>query len=374
MTRRDIGPPGERREAYREPLVNGAGKRMEFRPVERGAQAFQRSLTAVEIQQICARVFGRGTRVESAVELGLGMYNSTYRLSVAGQARPMILRVAPRPDRQFRSERGLMRTEHATLPWLAGIAPLLPQVIAADWSHEVVGRDWMIQTLLDGVPAADERGLRAYPRAAWTGFYRQLGAIAKTVHAVRGPHFGTITGPDLSTWSRTLIAALDNIVADLHELGLDTADLREVVALARAGHAVLDEVVEPRLLVGDLWTVNVMLAEGADTPTISGVLDLDRGLWGDPAADWSIRMALAKPGTERDAFWDAGGYGTLDRSPGALWRQQVYEARHLGADRLECHRLADTDGVRHTYDRLGDVLRVLRNPAVAIHAGVTGSQ
>jgi aminoglycoside phosphotransferase (APT) family kinase protein len=333
---------------------------MQFRPVERVAQAFQRSLTAVEIQQICARAFGKDACVESAVELGLGMYNSTYRVTMAGQARPVILRVAPEPDRQFRSELGLMRTEHATLPWLAAIAPLLPRVIAADWSHDVVGRDWMIQTLLDGIPAPDERGLRAYPRATWTGFYRQLGAIAKTVHAVRGQHFGTITGPGLATWGQALVAALDDIVVDLDGLGLDTTDLREVVTLAGARHAVLDEVVEPRLLVGDLWTVNVMLAEGADAPTISGVLDLDRGMWGDPAADWSIRMALEKPGTERDAFWDADGYGALDSSSGAVWRQQVYEARHIGAARLECHRLADTDGVRRTYDQLDGVLRALR--------------
>ncbi|MEO3891054.1 hypothetical protein [Nonomuraea sp. B5E05] len=51
-----------------------------------------------------------------------------------------------------------MRNEYATVPHLAKIAPLMPRVIAADWTHEFVGRDYMVQTLLDGVPAAE--GLR----------------------------------------------------------------------------------------------------------------------------------------------------------------------------------------------------------------------
>ncbi|GGQ32540.1 phosphotransferase family protein [Streptosporangium pseudovulgare] len=330
---------------------------MEFQPIERCAQAFQRSVTAEEIQAICHRVFGADARAVSAVELGLGMYNTTYRVTVTGQERPVILRVAPEPERQFRSERRLMRNEYASLPWLTVIAPLMPQVVAADWSHEVIGRDWMVQSLLDGVPAPDRLG--AYPRSARPGFFRQMGAIAKAVHAVRGPHFGPVAGPSYITWSQAVIASLRDIAADLDDIGLDAADLREVTALAAEHHSLLDEITEPRMLSGDLWTVNVMLDATAPEPVITGVLDLDRTLWGDPAADWTIRMALAKPGTERDAFWDDDGYGPLDRSPSAVWRSRIYEARHIGAIRLERHRLGNAGDVRGTYDDLAAVLAEL---------------
>ncbi|GAA3425882.1 hypothetical protein GCM10018953_30650 [Streptosporangium nondiastaticum] len=330
---------------------------MEFQPIERCAQAFQQSVTAEEIQAICHRVFGADARAVSAVELGLGMYNTTYRVTVTGQERPVILRVAPEPERQFRSERQLMRNEYASLPWLTAIAPLMPQVVAADWSHEVIGRDWMIQSLLDGVPAPDRLG--AYPRSARPGFFRQMGSIAKAVHAVRGPHFGPVAGPSYITWSQAVIASLRDIAADLDGIGLDAADLREVTALAAEHHLLLDEITEPCMLSGDLWTVNVMLDATAPEPLITGVLDLDRTLWGDPAADWTIRMALARPGTERDAFWDDDGYGAPDRSPSAVWRSRIYEARHIGAIRLERHRLGDTGGVRCTYDDLAAVLAEL---------------
>ncbi|MGW6462136.1 phosphotransferase family protein [Streptomyces sp. NPDC055078] len=111
------------------------------------------------------------------------MYNNVCRVGLAGRDRPVILRVVPEEARQFRSERRLMRNEYGSVPWLAVIAPLMPHVIAADWSHEVIGRDWMIQTHLDGVPAPEHLG--TYPRPAWPVLFRQMGAIARSVHEVR---------------------------------------------------------------------------------------------------------------------------------------------------------------------------------------------
>jgi aminoglycoside phosphotransferase (APT) family kinase protein len=324
---------------------------MEFRPVKRAPGAFQQSLAPEEIRAVCDRAFGTEARPLSAVELGLGMYNSTYKVELACQDRPMILRVAPEPDRQFRSERELMRNEYATLPWLAVIAPLMPRVIAADWSHEVIGRDWMIQTYLAGVPAPEHLG--TYPRTTWPAFYRQLGSITRSVHAVRGPHFGPVSGPGYETWSEAVIASLEAIATDLDGVGLDSSDVRKVATVATHDRAVLDEVTEPGLLTGDLWTVNCLLDRSAPEPMITGVLDFDRTWFGSPEADWTIRMARAKA-DEREAFWES--YGALDHSPAEAWRARVYEARHLGAIRLERHRLAKTDAVRESYGAMAEVL------------------
>ncbi|MGW8700677.1 phosphotransferase family protein [Streptomyces eurythermus] len=166
---------------------------MDFRPIERGAQAFQQSVTADGIQAVCRRAFGPDASVVSAVELGAGMYNNVYRVRLAGWDRPVVLRVAPEERRQLRSERHLMRDEFACQPWLVPIAHLMPRVIAADWTGQVIGRDWMMQTHLDGVPAPKHLG--SYPRDTWPGFFRQLGEIARAVHAVRGPLFGPVAGP-----------------------------------------------------------------------------------------------------------------------------------------------------------------------------------
>lgn len=227
---------------------------MDFQPVERASEAFQQSLTAEEIGKVCRRAFAGDATPVSAVDLGTGMYNNVYRVTLADQARPVILRVAPEESRQFRSERHLMRNEFASLPWLAVIAPLMPQMLAADWSHEVIGRDWMIQTHLDGIPAPEHLG--TYPRTAWPVFFRQLGAVTRSVHDVRGPHFGPVGAPGYGTWSEAVITSLEEIAADLDGAGLDATDVRKVAAVAAHDRALLDEVTESRLLTGDLWTVH----------------------------------------------------------------------------------------------------------------------
>ncbi|GAX58589.1 phosphotransferase family protein [Streptomyces olivochromogenes] len=324
---------------------------MEYRPIPRMPEAFQQPVTADEIEAICRRIFGPHTAVLSATELGTGMYNTTFEVTVAGQERPMILRIAPEPGRQFTSERALMRNEYASLPYLAELAPLMPRLIAADFTHEVIGRDYMLQTLLDGIPATEH--LRAYPRSMWPVFYRRLGEIARRVHTVRGPSFGPVAGPAYGTWSKAVAASLEDIATDLEGADLDAADVRKVVAAALRHRTVLDEITEPRLLGGDLWVPNALLDHDAPEPTITGVYDFDRTWWGDPAADWTIRMVMAKS-DERQAFWET--YGPLDQSEDARWRQKVYEARHLGALRLERHRLGNQEGVRASYDSMADIL------------------
>jgi aminoglycoside phosphotransferase (APT) family kinase protein len=327
---------------------------MELQGVARGAGAFQRGLTVGEIEAICRRAFGSGVVATRAVELGYGGYNSVYRVELGGWDAPVILRAAPREAVQFGSELHLMRNEYASIPWLAAIAPLMPQVLAVDWSHDIIDRDWMIQTCLSGLPAPEH--LARYPRSGRTTFFRQLGAITRTVHDVRGPHFGRVAGPSYASWSEAVIASFTQIADDLEQAGLDGIDVREAAELAVHRRATLDEVREPRLLTGDLWTVNCLLDANAPEPLISGVLDFDRTEFGDPAADWTIRMAQAKH-DERESFWQS--YGAQNQTPAALWRANLYEARHLAAIRLERHRLNNQEAVRESYATMAKVLAQL---------------
>jgi aminoglycoside phosphotransferase (APT) family kinase protein len=150
-----------------------------------------------------------------------------------------------------------------------------------------------------------------------------------------------------------LIASLEEIAADLDGAGLDSADVRQVAAVAGRERAVLDEVTEPRPLPGDLWTVNCLLDLAGAEPVITGVLDFDRAWFGAPDADWTIRMATAR-NDERTAFRET--YGTPDRSPAARWRSRIYEARHLGALCLERLRPGKADVVAESYQAMAAVL------------------
>jgi hypothetical protein len=204
--------------------------RLDVVAVERPA-AFQEPLTAEQIEAMCRGAFGDDVRPVLAVELGLGAYNTTYRVDL-GNERQVILRVAPRPDRQYRTERELMRNEHAAEPFLAPIAALMPRTLAVDFGHHIVDRDYLFQTVLDGVPAPD--GLAAYPRSEWAGFFRRLGTITRAIHDVRGERFGTVAGTAFATWSDALVDFFEAAAADLDDAGLDARDVREIAALAQS--------------------------------------------------------------------------------------------------------------------------------------------
>ncbi|MFB7174544.1 phosphotransferase family protein [Streptomyces sp. NPDC056254] len=247
-----------------------------------------------------------------------------------------------------------MRAEYASVPWLAPISDLMPHVLAADFTQAFIGRDWMIQSLLPGVPVPQLLG--SYPKGAHSAFFRRIGKIAAAVHAVAGPWFGLVTGPGHARWSEAVVASLHLIAEGVESCGLDAADLRKAADAAQAGAHVLDDVTVPRLLTGDLRTVNTMLAEGASVPTICGVLDLDRTWWGDPEADWPARMARAKQ-DERLSFFEA--CPAPADTAGVRWRRHVYEVRHLGALRLERHRLGNRAGVRDSYPAVAAELSAL---------------
>ena len=100
----------------------------------------------------------------------------------------------------------------------------------------------------------------------------------------------------MPAWSEALIAYFIEAATDLEDAGLGADDVRQVAEAAARHRAVLDEITEPRLLHGDLWTVNVMIDPDAPESTITGVCDCDRASWGDPLA-----------ARERSSFgqWDA---------------------------------------------------------------------
>jgi aminoglycoside phosphotransferase (APT) family kinase protein len=327
---------------------------MRFEPLHRPAGASQQPVSAETILGMAHRAFGPGVPVVAVTELGDGTYNNTYRVELT-QREPVILRVAPAPAAQWRSERGFMRNEFATTPYLAGLGPLVPRTLFADFTHDLVNRDYLFQTLLPGVPAP--AGLGAYPRSAWRPYFRDMGSIARRFHAIRGPHFGQAAGPAYESWPVALHDMFAALAADLAGAGLAAAGDAAALAELAGGDRALAQVNEPRLLHGDLWTINVLLEPNAPEPHIIGVFDADRCVWGDPLADWTIHLAQQRPGTERDAFWET--YGPLPTDPASYRRIRFYLARHLANITVERLRLGRHPEAAESSAQLGVLRREL---------------
>ena len=330
---------------------------MEYIPIERSADAFQQPVGQSHIIAMCQRAFGEQRQVESAKELGGGLYNTTYLAHISGM-QPIILRVEPHPSRQFRIESNLMRNEHASLPFLAPISPLLPRILMADFTHQILERDYLFQTYMEGEQWAQVMG--TFTSEEKKVLWRQLGSIAKKIHAVQGHHFGNSTlDSHFSSWSLTVMDLLTNIIRDLEEVQLDATDIRSLLDIAQTNQRLLNEIIYPQLLHGDLWIVNILVKRGEEGPQIVAVLDSDRTSWGDPMADWTMFLLHRNAGTEVDAFWET--YGQPEKSLGAQIRMLIYQGRYVSGARLEHHRLHHHEAVKHSYRDMQMVIEALRN-------------
>jgi aminoglycoside phosphotransferase (APT) family kinase protein len=310
---------------------------MDIEYCTRGPGSFQTGPDAHTIEQMCTRALGDSVLPKRATELSAGMYNSTFLVEFPD--REVVLRVAPPQSKQYASERHLMRNEHAARPFLAGIATLLPQLLAVDFTHEVLDRDYILYSKLPGVPATTR--FRQFDADQREQFFEQVGTLAHRIASQIGPGFGSLLGPIFDTWSDALLHSITLLRTDCIGLQLDTGHVDRLAHLVEQRRGAFNSVTTPRFLHGDLWTANVMVDESSTDPILTGVFDWDRASWGDPLSDWSIYMASRRAPAEQAAFWR--GYGPAPTDPDSVVRAEVYRARNLLSALLEMHRLGDTD-------------------------------
>ena len=182
--------------------------------------------------------------------------------------RDVVVKVGPPPGtRLLRYERGLVAAEAAYFRTVRAGAPGVP---VPEVLH--LADDWIVTTLLPGTSLTelpDDPGVR-----------EELGAAIAGLHRITGPRFGytgdRAAGPD---WPTAYGAIIADLLADARDwdvplpAGLD--------ALAGRHHDTLATVTRPALLHFDLWDGNVLAADGR----LTGLVDGERFLWGDPLLD-----------------------------------------------------------------------------------------
>jgi aminoglycoside phosphotransferase (APT) family kinase protein len=315
------------------------------------------TLTTDQIATMCRRGFGPDHRLDSAHELGGGTFNTTYLITFADQSK-VILRVSPPRTAAIAWEDAcLMRSEHAMQPYFAPVAALMPKRLLVDFTHQLVDRDYMFQSFVEGERWDD----------AWDELtpeennllWDQFGRIMRHIHDVRGETFGLPRpGFQFGRWSETVIDRMERTLEAAQQIELEVADLARIIELIRVHPQGLDEIRVPRLLHGDLWLFNILIRRGADQPSIVGILDADRSWWGDPMADWTMFiLAHAEPEEGHSVFWKA--YGQPEDTPGARFRKTVYDGMHAGTALVWSTRHNDRETVQRAYGTLREVVELL---------------
>jgi aminoglycoside phosphotransferase (APT) family kinase protein len=262
-----------------------------------------------------------------------GTYNAVHRIRMTNGS-GLILKVAPGPGvPALTYERGLLAAEELFYKSAAQAKTVpVPQWTHVDRSREVLNADYLIMSECAGRSWYDQRDKIAEDDP--DRLRQELGRMTAALHQVTGPGFGYPTEsvtPLSSHWRDSFLAMTTAVLTDAIHFGAHLP--RPAAAIGELLHAAapaLDHVTTPALVHFDLWDGNILIDATGRTPSITGIIDGERMMWGDPAADF-VSLALfgdiEQDGPFLTAYRAAGGNADFDerlRVRLALYKTYLY--------------------------------------------------
>jgi Ser/Thr protein kinase RdoA (MazF antagonist) len=247
-----------------------------------------------------------------------GKHNTSYFVGTGNGE--LVLRIAPPDDAGFLFyERRMMAQEpeiHALLRERTTVP--VACILAYDDSRILVDRDYLLMERLPGRPLTEVR----VTGHLYTHILHQVGSYLRQMHTLTAERYGYLGAhhpmeSQASWWEAFAVMwnlILDDIVAAGGYTAEEVAFMRQLLPAYRS---CFDRSVTASLLHMDVWHQNILVnAQG----TVTGLVDLDRALWGDPEIEFAV---LDYCGISEPAFWK--GYGrSRDASPEAQIRARFY--------------------------------------------------
>jgi aminoglycoside phosphotransferase (APT) family kinase protein len=230
-----------------------------------------------------------GVPVTASAELAGGGFAAVWRADL-GDGRSVVVKVGPRGDVPLlRYEWQMLRAEAEYLRLVEDGAPAVPVPRLLHYSPggDVVDGEWIVTTFRPG--ASLPRLLAESPDFDDAPVRRDLGTAVAAVHRITGDRYGySGDRPHGSTWREAFTAMVESLLDDGVAWGVELAASPERIRAALRRHEdLLDQVARPALLHFDLWDGNLLVSvDGAGSGRLSGLVDGERYLFGDPLLDF----------------------------------------------------------------------------------------
>jgi len=299
--------------------------------------------TREQLDKMAARAFGLGIApgADAATELKEGWFNAAYDIRLA-DGREAVLKIAPPKGAETLAyERNIMETEVSTMR-LVGENPAIPapEVCFYDRTHEICDSDYFFMEKLAGDNYENVRDSLQPGTRAEIDF--NIGKIVREINLYSGSYYGYPGNKALQggSWKEAFLKMVDAALEDGLRRNVDYGYGYDEIRDAVSKHAPsLDEVVAPRLVHWDAWDSNVYVKDGR----ISGLLDFERALWGDPLMEAQFRVFGYGDLEETDSM---RGYGKTSFSSDETRRCRLYTL-YLGLlMNTECYyRLYEDDSI-----------------------------
>jgi aminoglycoside phosphotransferase (APT) family kinase protein len=246
-------------------------------------------LTPGEIEALARAAFGSDVRLVGAAGSDEGWFNAAYALALTGPGpRRAFLKVGPPPDVPVLTyEHRLMRAEASALEALTRAkVPHVPAVLAKDFSGRIIASDALFIAFVEGTMFSQARAQMS--EAERVRVRRQIGEVCGLANQIEGEVFGYPGQPLLQagSWRAAFEEMVARLLDDARRFAAPLAEPAEALAQAfERAMPLLEGDRRPRLTHYDLWDNNVLVGQGAEGWELCGVLDWERGFFGDPLAD-----------------------------------------------------------------------------------------
>ena len=229
---------------------------------------------------------GLGTAV-SAEPLGAGEFNTVLAVKT-NDGNAYALKVAPSEDADVQLyENGMMRSEVHFYSLMREHTDIsVPDVLYADFSHELLPADWFVMTLIKGRHPSGEKGEEAAALA------EELARMAASMHKVKGEGFGYIQRGLRPSWHEAVRAMTEDLLRDAEKKGVRSRRGEKLLRLIDKHAGTLNKA-ECRMVNYDIWTPNIIVQETAEGKKFWWI-DPERSFWGDPVADF-VCLEFFKP-------------------------------------------------------------------------------
>ena len=231
-----------------------------------------------------------------------GKHNTSYYVQHQGDE--WVLRISPPDDAGFLFYERRMMAQEPSLHALLRAETTVPvaEIVAYDDSRALLDRDYLLMERLPGRPMTDAQ---LTPRQV-DGVLEQVGSFLAQMHALVADRYGYLgdhrpMSPQ-PTWVEAFVVMWNKLLDDIVACGGYTTEeadaLRQLLQVYRPH---FDRPVPASLLHMDVWSQNILVDDGG---RVTGLVDLDRALWGDPEIEFAV---LDYCGISEPAFWR--GYG-----------------------------------------------------------------
>ncbi len=229
---------------------------------------------------------GLGTAV-SAEPLGAGEFNTVLAVKT-NDGNAYALKVAPSEDADVQLyENGMMRSEVHFYSLMREHTDIsVPDVLYADFSHELLPADWFVMTLIKGRHPSGEKGEEAAALA------EELARMAASMHKVKGEGFGYIQRGLRPSWHEAVRAMTEDLLRDAEKKGVRSRRGEKLLRLIDKHAGTLNKA-ECRMVNYDIWMPNIIVQETAEGKKFWWI-DPERSFWGDPVADF-VCLEFFKP-------------------------------------------------------------------------------